>query len=263
MIDVAVPLGLEAFGTASAGKHDLARDLGGTPIDYQHEDFVARNRWYRWDPLTVRRLGSKHSMTNESAPVDSDLLIAEVRKHYAEVATSPDHDFHFHTGRVAALQVGYDPALIEDLSDALMASFAGVADPFYFGLPQRGETVLDVGSGAGVDVIIAGEAIGPEGRVIGVDMTPEMITKARDNAATAGLTNVEFREGRVERLPIEAGSVDLVISNGVLNLTTDKYRAYKQIFRALKPGGRIQIADICVDKPVSEKAKRDIDLWTG
>ncbi len=202
-------------------------------------------------------------MTTESASVDTDLLRSEVRKHYAEVATNPDHDFHFHTGRAAALQVGYDAALIESLPDDLMASFAGVANPFHFGLPRPGETVLDIGSGAGVDAIIAAKAVGPEGRVIGIDMTPEMLELARRNAATVRATNVDFREGLMERLPVDAGSIDLVISNGVLNLTIDKYRAYQQVFRALRPGGRIQIADICVDKPVPEKAKRDIDLWTG
>lgn len=202
-------------------------------------------------------------MTTDSASVDTDLLRSEVRKHYAEVATSPEHDFHFHTGRAAAIQVGYDAALIENLPDALMTSFAGVANPFHFGLPQRGETVLDVGSGAGVDAIIAAGAVGPEGRVIGVDMTSEMLELARRNAAIVASANVEFREGLMERLPVDAGSIDLVISNGVLNLTIDKYGAYRQIFRVLRPGGRIQIADICVDKPVSEKAKRDIDLWTG
>jgi arsenite methyltransferase len=196
-------------------------------------------------------------------PVDEDLLRLEIQKHYAEVATSPEHEFHFHTGREAARQVGYDEAIIEDIPDAVIASFAGVANPFHFGLPKPGETVLDVGSGAGVDAIIAAIAVGPEGRVIGVDMTPEMLDAARRNAERMGLDNVEFRKGLIERLPVDAESVDLVISNGVLNLMVDKHGAYKQIARALKPGGRFQIADICVDKPVSEKAKRDIDLWTG
>ena len=202
-------------------------------------------------------------MTTDSTSVEADVLRAEVRKHYAEVATHPDHDFHFHTGRNAALQVGYDPALIDGLSDELMESFAGVANPFHFGVPKPGETVVDLGCGAGVDVIIAARAVGPEGRVIGIDMTPEMLAKARSNADRAGVDNVEFREGLIERLPLEKESVDVVISNGVLNLMLDKYTAYRQIFRALRPGGRIQIADICVDKPISEKAKRDIDLWTG
>ncbi len=196
-------------------------------------------------------------------PVDEDQLRVEIQKHYAEVATSPDHDFHFHTGREAARRVGYDEAIIADIPDEVIVSFAGVSNPFHFGLPRPGETVLDVGSGAGVDAIIAAKAVGVDGHVIGVDMTPEMLTAARRNANLMGLNNVEFREGLIERLPVDAGSIDLVISNGVLNLTVDKHGAYQQIARALKPGGRFQIADICVDKPVSEGAKRNIDLWTG
>jgi SAM-dependent methyltransferase len=196
-------------------------------------------------------------------PVDEDQLRVEIQKHYAEVATSPNHEFHFHTGREAARQVGYDDSIIEDIPDEVIASFAGVANPFHFGLPRSGETVLDVGSGGGVDAIIAAKAVGPEGRVIGVDMTPEMIDAARRNSDRMSLSNVEFREGLIERLPLDAQSVDLVISNGVLNLMVDKHGAYRQLERVLKPGGRFQIADICVDKPVSEEAKRNIDLWTG
>jgi SAM-dependent methyltransferase len=196
-------------------------------------------------------------------PVDEDQLRVEIQKHYAEVATSPNHEFHFHTGREAARQVGYDDAITEDIPDEVIASFAGVANPFHFGLPRSGETVLDVGSGGGVDAIIAAKAVGPEGRVIGVDMTPEMIDAARRNSDRMSLSNVEFREGLIERLPLDAQSVDLVISNGVLNLMVDKHGAYRQIERVLKPGGRFQIADICVDKPVSDEAKRNIDLWTG
>ncbi len=196
-------------------------------------------------------------------PVDEDQLRVEIQKHYSEVATSPHHDFHFHTGREAARRVGYDEAVMVDIPDDVIVSFAGVAHPFHFGLPRPGETVLDVGSGAGVDAIIAAKAVGPEGRVIGVDMTPEMLDAARRNTERMGLDNVEFRKGLVERLPVHAESIDLVISNGVLNLMVDKHGAYKQIARALKPGGRLQIADICVDRPVSDRAKRDIDLWTG
>lgn len=195
--------------------------------------------------------------------VDTEVLRSEVQKHYAEVATSPDHEFHFHTGRKAARQAGYDDGLLEAFPDEVVESFAGVANPFYFGLPSEGSKVLDIGSGAGVDSLIAARAVGPQGRVVGVDMTPEMLERATANAARMGLKNVEFRHGFAERLPVDAGWADLVISNGVLNLVPDKHTAYQQILRALKAGGRIQIADICVDKPVSESAKRDIDLWTG
>ena len=126
-------------------------------------------------------------MTSEVIPVDEDQLRVEIRNHYAEVATSPDHEFHFHTGREAARRVGYDESLIHGLSDEVIASFAGVANPFHFGLPESGETVLDIGSGAGVDSIIAAKAVGPKGRVIGVDMTPEMLDAARRNAERMGL----------------------------------------------------------------------------
>ncbi len=183
-------------------------------------------------------------MTSDVIPVDEDQLRLEIQKHYAEVATSPDHEFHFHTGREAAHRLGYDDSLTDGLPDEVIASFAGVANPFHFGLPRPGETVLDVGSGAGVDAIIAARAVGPEGRVIGVDMTPEMLDAARRNAERMGFENIEFREGLIERLPVDAGSIDLVISNGVLNLMVDKYGAYKQVARALKPGGRFQLADI-------------------
>lgn len=168
------------------------------------------------------------------APVDTEILRSEVRKHYAEVATSPDHEFHFHTGRGAARHVGYDDEL-SGFPDEVVESFAGVANPFHFGVPEAGINLLDIGSGAGVDSLIAVRAVGPGGRVVGVDMTPEMLERATQNAALMELGNVEFRYGFAERLPVDAGWADLVISNGVLNLVPDKYTAYRQIFRALKP----------------------------
>lgn len=200
---------------------------------------------------------------DSSNPVDTQLLHSEVQKHYREVAMNPDGEFHFHTGVTAARQVGYNDEVLAGLPSEVISSFAGVANPFHFGLPPEGAYVVDVGAGAGVDSIIAARAVGREGHVIGVDMTPEMLRLATANAQRMGLTNVEFRHGLAERLPVEAGWADMVISNGVLNLVPDKSRAYRQIFRALKPGGRVQIADICVDRPVSDDAKRDIDLWTG
>ncbi|MEE8498092.1 MAG: methyltransferase domain-containing protein, partial [Acidimicrobiia bacterium] len=139
----------------------------------------------------------------------------------------------------------------------------GIANPFHFGLPAEGEKVVDIGSGSGTDAMIAARAVGDEGHVIGVDMTSEMLELARSTASDAGIKNVEFREGLAEHLPVEDGWADLVISNGVLNLVPDKVGAYQEVMRVLRPGGRIQIGDICVDKPVPESAKRDIDLWTG
>lgn len=195
--------------------------------------------------------------------VDVVQLRDEVRHHYSQVAVTPSDDYHFHTGRRAALQVGYEPELLDDVPDKALDSFAGIANPFHFGLPTGGENVVDIGSGAGTDAMIAARAVGDDGRVIGVDMTPEMLELARHTADESGVSNVEFRRGLAESLPIEDGWADLVISNGVLNLVPDKVGAYTEIMRVLRPGGRIQIADICVDKPVPESAKRDIDLWTG
>ena len=195
--------------------------------------------------------------------VDVGKLRKEIQTKYREVLDHPDATFHFHTGLRAAANAGYLDAWLDGLPKQAIESFAGVANPFHWGLPRSGERVVDVGSGAGLDSLVAARAVGPSGAVIGVDMTPEMLDRARAAAHDAGVANVEFREGLAERLPIDKEWADVVISNGVLNLVPDKLGAYKQIFRALKPGGRIQIADICVDRPVPESALRDIDLWTG
>ena len=195
--------------------------------------------------------------------VDVEELRDEVRKKYREVADSPTADFHFHTGRDHALRMGYPPSPLDQLPEEATEAFAGVANPFYWGLPQTGERVVDLGSGAGMDSFIAAIAVGPEGRVIGLDMTPEMIERSTRLARDLGLDNVEFREGVIEDVPIESGWADVVISNGVINLCPDKLGVYKEIHRILKPGGRMTIADICVEKPVPEGALKDIDLWTG
>jgi len=195
--------------------------------------------------------------------VDVSVLRHEVQHHYAEVATNPEASFHFHTGLFAAKQVGYDDGLLQGLAGRVVEAFAGVANPFHFGLPEPGEKVLDIGSGGGMDAVIAARAVGDTGEVVGVDMTPEMLDRAANMADESGVTNIEFRLGLAESLPIPDGWADLVISNGVLNLVPDKVAAYREIARVLRPGGRIQFADICVDQPVPEGAKRDIDLWTG
>lgn len=195
--------------------------------------------------------------------VDLHELRREVQDKYREVAEDPGRDYHFHTGRPHALRLGYPSEPLVSLPDQVCESFAGVANPFYWGLPQPGERVVDLGSGAGMDSFIAALCVGEEGIVIGVDMTPEMLERSRSGAALIGLANIEFREGFIEDLPIEGGWADLVISNGVINLCPDKLGVYREINRVLKPGGRMAIADICVERPVPESALRDIDLWTG
>ncbi len=195
--------------------------------------------------------------------VDVAKLREEIRTKYVEVIDHPEATFHFHTGLRAAANAGYRDEWLEGLPKTSVASFAGVANPFHWGLPRPGEHVVDVGSGIGMDAMIAANAVGAEGRVVGVDMTPEMLERARAGADEAGILNVEFREGLAEQLPVEDGWADLVISNGVINLVPDKLGAYREIARVLKPGGRAQIADICVEKPVPESALSDIDLWTG
>jgi SAM-dependent methyltransferase len=195
--------------------------------------------------------------------VDVAKLREEIRTKYVEVVEHPDASFHFHTGLRAAANAGYLDGWLEGLPKSSIASFAGVANPFHWGLPRSGERVVDVGSGTGMDAMVAANAVGVDGRVIGVDMTPEMLERAREAADEADILNVEFREGFAEQLPVEDGWADVVISNGVINLVPDKLGAYREIARVLKQGGRVQIADICVERPVPESALRDIDLWTG
>lgn len=192
-----------------------------------------------------------------------ETLRTEISKEYSVVATNPERDFHFHTGRRLAGILEYDEKLINSVPDSGLESFAGTGNPFAMGKLKEGETVVDVGSGAGFDSLLAAQMVGPEGRVIGVEMTEEMLDKARGAAQEAGLKNVEFIQGLAEKLPVEEGWADVVISNGVINLCMDKLSVFRQLFRALKSGGRLQISDIVVQRAVSESAKQKIDLWTG
>ena len=193
----------------------------------------------------------------------TEVLRQEVQQRYSEVATKPDQTFHFHHGRPMAQILGYAMDQVDAMPAQAVESFAGVGNPFSVGSIQPGETVLDIGSGAGFDSFIAGQAVGPTGKVIGVDMTEAMLDKARGIAQQMGLNQVEFRHGFAEELPVTDASVDVAISNGVINLCPDKYMAFDEIFRALKPGGRLYLADIVVHKPVPDAAKANVDLWTA
>jgi arsenite methyltransferase len=198
-----------------------------------------------------------------TAPVDIASLRAAIRAEYAAVAEHPDQGFHFHTGARLAAILGYPEESIAALPPSAVESMAGTGNPFALGELQSGERVVDCGSGAGADSLIAAGIVGPTGRVIGVDMTPEMLAKARRNAEVAGQRNVEFREGVLEALPAPDGWADVVISNGVLNLVPDKTVALAEFFRVLRPGGRIQLADIVLDRPVPGDSKSDVSLWIG
>ena len=195
--------------------------------------------------------------------IDVQQLRTAIQDEYAEVAASPSKGFHFHTGRALAVMLGYERSETDALPDSVIESFAGVGNPFVFGRLHAGETVVEVGSGAGFDAVLAARHVGPSGRVTGVDMTPAMLDKARANAALSALGNLEFRQGYIEELPIPDGVADVVISNGVINLSPDKERVFREIARVLKPGGRVQIADIVVTQAVPEAAKENVDLWTG
>ena len=195
--------------------------------------------------------------------IDVDVLRDAIRDEYAAVARDPNADFHFHTGRALTRIVGYQPEWLDGIPETAVASFAGTGNPFSLGLLQGGTRVVDVGCGAGIDSLIAAQMVGHDGQVIGVDMTPAMLDRARRAADEMGATAVEFREGFMEALPVADGWADVVISNGVLNLTPDKTKALREMARVLKPTGRLQIGNITIDKPVPDGAKQDIELWTG
>jgi arsenite methyltransferase len=199
----------------------------------------------------------------DDVAVDADVLRDQVRHKYREVATDPHGEHHFHTGRFLAAHLGYDEPFVASLPDVAVESFAGVANPFSLRPLQKGERIVDVGSGAGFDSFVASHFVGPTGKVVGVDMTEEMLAKSRSTAGMLANSTVEFREGLAERLPIEDGWADAVISNGVINLCPDKKAVFSEIHRVLRPGGWLQFADIANGNPVPPAALNNVDLWTA
>lgn len=202
------------------------------------------------------------NVRGDDLPVDPRQLRASVREKYRVVATDPGAGFHFHTGRPLAAKLGYAPEVVDRLPDRAVESFAGVANPFSIRPVGRRDRVVDIGSGGGFDVFVAADLVGPRGKVVGVDMTEEMLAKSRATAQQLGLDHVEFRQGIAEEVPVDDGWADLVIANGVLNLVADKDLVFAEIHRILAPGGRLQFADIAIGNAVPDTARCDIDLWT-
>jgi SAM-dependent methyltransferase len=203
-------------------------------------------------------------MSTSDLPVDVDVLRDEIQKTYTDVSTQPGQDFIFPTGRAWAEDLGYPQPELSNVPEATVQSFAGVANPHVLGRIDEGATVLDLGCGAGTDLLIAAQMVGPEGHVIGVDMTPGMLKLAMASAREMGVADrVELHESLIESLPLPAAEVDIVISNGVIDLVPDKDAVFAEIDRVLKPGGRLQFADVVIHTEVSEDARKRIDLWTG
>jgi arsenite methyltransferase len=202
-------------------------------------------------------------MSATDIPVDVDVLREEIRRTYTDVSAEQEREFIFPTGRAWARELGYPEAELDRVPDESVESFAGVANHWTLGAIEPGAVVLDLGCGAGTDLLIAAQMTGPGGRAIGVDMTPAMLDRARASARAMGLDNVELYEALIESLPLEDGSVDVVISNGVIDLVPDKDAVFDEIDRVLRPGGRLQIADVVIHHEVSEDARQRIDLWTG
>lgn len=196
--------------------------------------------------------------------LDTGLLREEIQKVYSQVVSDPKKGYHFHTGPgYASNLLGYSPAVLAELPDSVTAPFAGVGNPLSMGMPRPGETVVDIGAGSGMDAFLAAKAVGASGQVIAVDMTDAMLERGRDNVALTGMRQVEFRKGLGEALPVEDGTADLVISNGVINLCPCKNTVFREAFRVLKPGGRLQIGDIVVHKDIPPTARENVEIWTA
>ncbi|MFQ5520677.1 MAG: methyltransferase domain-containing protein [Candidatus Methylomirabilia bacterium] len=196
--------------------------------------------------------------------LDTALLREEIQKVYSEVVCNPKKGYHFHTGPgYAAELLGYSRLEVAELPEAVTAPFAGVGNPLSMGLPRPGEIVVDIGAGSGVDAFLAAKAVGKTGQVIAIDMTEAMLERGQENVALTGLRQVEFRKGLAESLPVADGTADLVISNGVINLSPDKEAVFRETFRVLKPDGRLQIADIVVHKDIPPAGREDVAIWTA
>jgi len=199
------------------------------------------------------------------AGFDIARLRKQVSQTYDRVAWEPNGNFHFHRGaEYACRMLRYDPAELAMIPDESTASFAGVGNPHRIGPIMPGETVLDIGCGGGMDLMLAARRAGPSGQAIGVDMTPSMLERAKRAALKAGLwETVEIRRGIAEELPVESETVDVAISNGVLNLSADKVRSFGEVYRVLRPGGRFYFADVVVQRELSLVVRSDIDLWAA
>jgi arsenite methyltransferase len=202
-------------------------------------------------------------MTASRLPVDVDMLREEIRRTYTDVSTDQAQEFIFPTGRGWAHELGYPEPELSRVPDATVESFAGVANHWTLGTIEPGMVVLDLGCGAGTDLLIAAQMTRADGRAIGVDMTPAMLDLAGASAREMGLGNVELHDALIEALPLPDASVDVVISNGVIDLVPDKDAVFAEIDRVLRPGGRLQLADVVIHHEVSEDARERIDLWTG
>lgn len=203
-------------------------------------------------------------MAAPACALDTQRLREAIQAMYTRVATSPDGPFHFHRGPdYAATILGYSAAALAALPEEVTAAFSGVGNPLRIAALTAGMTVVDVGCGAGLDLLLAAHAVGPSGRAIGIEMTDAMAARARRAARAAGLQNVDVRGGDAIALPVDTESADVVTSNGVLNLIPEKEAAVREMYRVLKPGGQLLLADIALEKTVSDEARRDIDLWTA
>ncbi len=202
------------------------------------------------------------SLNMPADPPKRDDLLASVIDRFRKVATAPQHERKFPVGAESAKRLGYDTSVVDSLPPTLTESFCGVGNPFTLGEPQTGQVVLDLGCGAAFDTLLASGRVGPNGKVIGVDMTPEMIVKARNNASLLRMTNVQFILCDIENLPLSDASIDLVISNGVFNLCPDKPRVLSEVFRVLTPGGRLQMADILLEPHVTPEEAARKGTWS-